>query len=76
MARRSGSQARLMWALWAPAVCAAANDDHERALDLFREAHASRLISTTCRGDRRWPSTLSRPPSTRRHGRSSAAAPP
>jgi predicted ATPase len=40
VARRSGSQARLMWALWAPAVCAAANEDHQRALDLFREARA------------------------------------
>jgi predicted ATPase len=40
VARRSGSQARLMWALWAPAVCAAAHDDHQRAFDLFREAHA------------------------------------
>jgi non-specific serine/threonine protein kinase len=40
VARGSGSQARLMWALWAPAVCAAANDDHQQALDLFREARA------------------------------------
>jgi predicted ATPase len=40
VARRSGNQSRLMWALWAPAVCAAANDDHQRALDLFREARA------------------------------------
>ena len=40
VARRSGSRARLMWALWAPAVSAAANGDHQRALDLFREAHA------------------------------------
>ncbi|MDQ2960089.1 MAG: hypothetical protein M3R48_03435 [Candidatus Dormibacteraeota bacterium] len=39
-ARRSGNQAHLMWALWAPAVLAAAYDDHHRALDLFREAHA------------------------------------
>jgi hypothetical protein len=40
VARRSGSQALLMWALWAPAVCAAANDEHQHALDLFREARA------------------------------------
>ena len=40
VARRSGSQARLMWALWAPAVCATANGDHQRALDLFSEARA------------------------------------
>jgi hypothetical protein len=40
VARRSGSKARLMWALWAPAVCAAAREDTQHALDLFREAHA------------------------------------
>ena len=39
-ARRSGSPARLMWALWAPAVLAAAKGDHRSALDLFREARA------------------------------------
>jgi predicted ATPase len=40
VARRSGSQSRLMWALWAPAVCAGASDEHQHSLDLFREARA------------------------------------
>ncbi|MEO8899023.1 MAG: hypothetical protein ABI352_03560 [Candidatus Dormibacter sp.] len=43
VARRSGSQARLMWALWAPAVCASAHEDNRRAFDLFGEAHAIAL---------------------------------
>jgi predicted ATPase len=40
VARRSGSPSRLMWALWAPAVCASATGDHQHALELFKEAHA------------------------------------
>jgi predicted ATPase len=51
VARRSGSRSRLMWALWAPAVLAAAKDEHRRSLDLFREAHAIAVdIGNTCWG--------------------------
>ncbi|MGH7722031.1 MAG: ATP-binding protein [Candidatus Dormibacteria bacterium] len=43
VARRCGSRAPLMWALWAPGVCAGAHDDNQRAFELFCEARAIAL---------------------------------